>query len=351
MARRRGIRPLVVLIAMALAGGASYAVGMSKVKRAEQEFISYEQEMPQVQIEEVMASLRNHELDGIFETTQKLSPSLDSRDAYMEKLEELLETEDPTSLQAVPESLEETVRTYRLLQRNTPIGTMILLNEDGEWKPAIPIEGEESYTVEVPQGIELEVYGSPVSSQYRIASGQQASNFFQVSDSSIIPIVDIYQFDGLLGAPALNEAEGYSMIQDVLSGNWLLGKEVIDEALKQELIHDAELIAMYPAEDTSLASVTAISDTTSSWYRKYVTLQNYWFTAHNTMELSNESIQAVMQSEDTIVAHITFDYYADNGEVNRTWHVGYQLTFRKSGDTWLVCGTELNSLLNPEQKH
>ena len=47
----------------------------------------------------------------------------------------------------------------------------------------------------------------------------------------------------------------------------LLGKEVTDEALLQELIHDAELIAEYPAMDTALANVTAISDTSSAGIR------------------------------------------------------------------------------------
>ena len=60
--------------------------------------------------------------------------------------------------------------------------------------------------------------------------------FFQVTDPSIIPFVDIYEFKDLLGAPALNASEGYSMIQDVLSERWLLGKTVTDEELKKELI-------------------------------------------------------------------------------------------------------------------
>ena len=69
------------------------------------------------------------------------------------------------------------------------------------------------------------------------------------------------------------------------------------------------------------------------------------------MDITNQHCVAVQQSDDTIVSHIYFDYFADNGEVNRTWHCGYQLTFRKIGGAWKVCGTELCSLLNPAQPH
>ena len=349
--RKRGIRPLAALLFALIIGGAVFFIGRMQVKNAEQEFVTYEQSMPEVQINAVMEEIRNGNYGEIFAATQKLNPTLDSEETYIARLTEILTYGDPADLSAEPVQIGDTERVYRLVNGDTLLGTLTLLNENGTWKPAFPIQGSETFRVEVPQGLALTANGNPVGQEYRTESGKEASNFFQITDSSIIPTVDIYEFSGLLGEPALNKEDGYAMIQDVLSGNWLLGKEVTDEELKKKLINAAEQIAMYPAQDTSLANVAAVSDTNAAWYRKYVSLQNYWFTAHNTMELSNETCRAVMQSEDTIAAQIAFDYFADNGEVSRTWHCGYQLTFRKSGEDWLVCGTEICSLLNPAQPH
>ena len=349
--RRRGIRPLAALLFALIVGVVVFLLGRMRVSSAEKQFASYEADMPEVQIQSIMDNIKKGEYGDIFATTQKLSPSLDSEETYIARLTEILSTGDPENLSAEPVSLENDKRVYQLVNGDTLLGTLTLVNENGEWKPAFPIHGSGSYRVEVPQGITLKANGTPIGQEHLVESGKEASNFFQITDSSIIPTVDIYEFDGLLGEPALNKDEGYAMIKDVLSGNWLMGKEITDEELKKKLIYAAEQIAMYPAQDTPLSNVAAVSDTNAAWYRKYVSLQNYWFTAHDKMELSNETCKAVAQSDDTIVAQIAFDYFADNGEVNRTWHCGYQLTFRKVGDEYLVCGTEINSLLNPAQPH
>ena len=348
---RRGLKPWIAVALPLIAAGAVIAVGAVSRNKQEAEFESYEATMPQVQLAKVMEQISAGDYDAMFEASQKLSPSLDSRETYVEAVKEILGNRDLSSITTETVSESDTERVYRLIDGDTLLGTLTLLNENGEWVPAFPLQGNKSYKVEVPSGLSLNVYGTPIGEEYLVSRGEEAANFFQVTDPSVIPYVDIYEFSGLLGEPALNSDEGYAMIQDVLSGDWLLGKEVKDEALLKELVQAAEYIAMYPAQDTPLSNVTAVSDTSSRWYQKYVTLQNYWFTAHNTMEITNESIKAVQQSDDTIVAHIAFDYYADNGEVHRTWHCGYQLTFRSLNGKYVVCGTEISSLLNPGQKY
>ncbi len=348
---RRGMKPAVAVICPLIAAGAVVVYGLAANRKAEEKYRAQEALMPQVQLTEVLESIQGGDYETMFNASQKLSPSLDSKEAYVERLTEIFKDRDLTNITTETVSETDEKREYRLIDGDMLLGTLTLLKEGDKWIPAFPLKGNQSYRVEVPSGMSLNVYGTPVGSEYLVETGQEASNFFQVTDPSVIPYVDIYEFDGLLGEPALNKEEGYAMIRDVLSGNWLLGKEIIDEALLNELVEDAKLIAEYPAQDTALANVTAISDTSSRWYQKYVTLQNWWFTSHSKMEITNEKIKAVAQSDDTIVAHISFDYYADNGEVNRTWNVGYQLTFRKINDRYVVCGTELDSRLNPEQKY
>lgn len=347
----RGMKPITAVIFPLIAAGAVVAFGIAANKKAEENYRKQEALMPQVQLAEVLESIQGGDYETMFNASQKLSPSLDSKEAYVERLTEIFKDRDLTAIttETVSESADK--REYRLIDGDTLLGTLTLLKEGDSWVPAFPLKGDKTYRVEVPSGLSLNVYGTPIGSEYCVKKGQEASNFFQVTDSSVIPYADIYEFDGLLGEPALNREEGYAMVQDVLSGNWLLGKEITDEALLKELVEDAKLIAEYPAKDTALGNVTAVSDTSSRWYQKYVTLQNWWFTSHDKMEITNEEIKAVAQSDDTIVAHISFDYYADNGEVNRTWNVGYQLTFRKINDRYVVCGTELDSRLNPRQKY
>ena len=46
---------------------------------------------------------------------------------------------------------------------------------------------------------------------------------------------------------------------------------------------------------------------------------------------------------------MVFDYFADNGEVHRTWHIGYQMTMVNTPQGWKVGGMEINNELNPNQ--
>ena len=347
----RGIRILPALLIPAVIAGAGILAGNAYVKKAEAEFAGNEAAMAEVQLAGVMEKLNQKDYSGMYAATQSIEPTLDSEEAYLARLGEVFADRDMTKVSCMLINETETQREYQLTDGDTLLGTMVLLKKDGTLQPAFALHGNESYRVEVPSGMTLKAGDTVVGTEYLVKKREEAANFFQVTDPTIIPAVDIYELTGLLGEPELNKEEGYSMIQDVLSKDWLLGKTVTDEKLKQELIDAAVLIAEYPARDASLASVQAVSDTSSRWYQKYVTLQNAWFTAHDKHSVSNEGIKAVQQSDDTIVSHIWFDYFADNGEVNRTWHVGYQLTFRKSGDKWIVCGTELNSLLNPAQPH
>lgn len=340
---RRGLKPWIAIVVPVVSAGIVLAVGSVQRSSLAAEYEKNEETMPQVQLQRVLADIGSGNYEAMFEASQKIAPSLDSKETYVKRITEILGDRDIAGLTVNTVSETDERREYQLIDGDTLLGTLILLNENGEWIPAFPLHGNNHYTVEVPSGLSLNVYGTPIGEEYRKETGREASNFFQVTDSSVIPAVDVYAFDGLMGEPALNTEEGYSMIRDVITGNYLLGKEVTDESIKQELIQAAEYIAMYPSKDTALSNVTAVSDTSSRWYQKYVTLQNYWFTAHNTMEITNESIRAVAQSDDTIVAHITFDYFADNGEVHRTWHIGYQLTFREMNGKYVVCGTEIDS--------
>ena len=55
------------------------------------------------------------------------------------------------------------------------------------------------------------------------------------------------------------------------------------------------------------------------------------------------------QSDDTMTAQVIFSYYAKNSsrDLERTWYIGYQLTFADEDGTWRICSTAINNELNP----
>ena len=80
-------------------------------------------------------------------------------------------------------------------------------------------------------------------------------------------------------------------------------------------------------------------------------LQNNWFTTHSISNFSNvNAFDIILQTEDTAVGHVSFDYYASNGDVDRTWHGGYQMTLINESGTWKIAGFGINIDLNPASK-
>jgi len=214
----------------------------------------------------------------------------------------------------------------------------------------LSLDGDLTYVIEVPTDMKLTLNGSSVESKYVTESDVEASNFWDNEGRDFVPTVDVYTIEGLSEEP---EAEsGYALLEDQITGNYLYGEEVTDSTTLNKIISDAETMASYPAQDASLSEVSAIADTSSTWYKRYSTIPNYWFTSHSVHEFSNQEVlKAIQQSDDTMVAHVIFDYYASNSDVERTWHCGYQLTYHLVDDTWKVVGIETNSLLNPAQEH
>ena len=146
----------------------------------------------------------------------------------------------------------------------------------------MPLTGTKSYLVEVPAGTQLMSNGTAVSADRMVQSAVSASGFDGVYNTSLIPSVDIYQLDGLLGIPSLTDGSGtpYSLVEDVLTGNLIAGTAVQDDAVLNLIIADGETLASYPAKDVALSAVSTIADPSALWYQRYVTLQNTWFTPH-----------------------------------------------------------------------
>ena len=297
----------------------------------------------------VVNILRQGDIAGIYEKTMELDPGMNSKTAYEDALKSLLNGVD---WDAVSTEYEENNCAYRIYEGNEWILTVYEYSDDSDEKSyAIPLHGTKSYLLEVPTGMKLTINGYVISDEAIVTENTEAANFFQVSGYDFVPYVDIYELDGMLGIPDIElDGKKACLLEDPVSGHLLAGLTVDDHELEELLMEDAVKLALYPAQDIALSEVTAISLTSSDWYQKYITLQNYWFTAHDIMEVSNEEVLDIAaQSDDTVVAHVIFDYFADDGEVSRTWYIGYQLTMVNMDGEWLIAGTEINNELNSGQ--
>ncbi|NCB33933.1 MAG: hypothetical protein EOM64_08665 [Erysipelotrichia bacterium] len=346
----RGIRPAAAGIIIAIAALASFGGGQLLVMNAEKKYEAADQGMPETAVSEFISKAVSGDYTGFFANTQETDPSFNSQSAYEAKLAKVFDNVSASQIASVLKNDGDSEKDYMLYSGDILLGTLKLVSEGNTWKCAFPCTGTESYTIEVPAGMKISANGIEIGDEHRIESNVPASNFSQMYDDSYTPMVDLYQLDNLLGQPDIqaNGEDGYSCVLDVLSKHLLLGRTVTDETALNTMIEDAKLIAQYPAQEAALSEVAAIADTNTSWYQRYTTLQNAWFTSHSTSSFTNQqTMNTLAQSEDSMVGYVTFDYFADNGEVSRTWHIGYQMTMVKENGAWKVAGMAIDNELNP----
>jgi hypothetical protein len=354
------MKPMAALLLIAgctiltLTGGALFVRSQSKKFTAMEQGTSESSssDQPADAVRSFLQQVANQDYTNLYANAQHTDPSMDSESAYDTALAAHFSGIDMTSVLYKPADTSGDIKTYSLSSGTTALGIVKVYNDGSAWQVSMPLTGTKSYLVEVPTGAQLMSNGTAISADKKVQSAVSASGFDGVYNTSIIPQVDIYQLDGLLGAPALTDANGtaYAVVEDVLTGHLLAGTPVQDDAVKNLIITDGETLASYPAKDVGVGAVTAISDTNTLWYQRYVTLQNTWFSDHETSSFSNAQVLDVCQmSDSTMVAHVVFDYYAKNTaeSLERTWHIGYQLTFEKSGDSWIICSTAIDNELNP----
>ena len=309
---KKGIGIAVILLTALIMG----FIGFNKIRKAKTEFAAAEAALPESAISAYFGHIKNKDFDGIYEDSMVVSPHINSKADYIAKLEEIYKGVNTSDIE------------YTGLD-----------NTDGSKD-------------EVPVGLKITANGVEVGSEYLLENDTVASNFSGLRDQSQAPRVDVYELSNLLGEPVIEVAgeSGYGTLTDVLTGHIFVGKTASDSSLAQTMIDDAIICAKFPAQEASLGQVGAISITASDWYNRVAGVQNQWFTSHGTSSFSNQNaFNIIQQSEDSMVGFVTFDYYASNGEVSRTWNGGYQMTFLNVGGTWKIAGMAINNEMNPNK--
>lgn len=342
------LKPAVSAVCVAAAALLAFGGGTLYVKKLASDYKELEAEMPQTALGNTLEKLSKADFSGIYENTEQKYGVSASKAAFEDQLAYIFEGAQALRSAQVSETDGEYV--FRIYSDNEALADIRMYREGGEWKTALPMQGTESYTIEVPAGSAVTANGTPLSQAERKQQNVPGTVFNQIPDQSSVPMVDIYELNGVLGEPEI-EIQGTGTaenVENILNGHIIAGRKVDDPKLMQMIIDYAKLIAQYPAQETSLGAVAAICDTSASWYQRYTTLQNYWFTSHSISEFTNQQVlRCTALSDDTMLAHVVFDYFADNGEVHRTWHIGYQMALKKYGDVWKVAGMGIDNELNP----
>lgn len=345
------VNPVAAVLAALAAGGAVFAGGQMYVDRMAKGYAAAEAAMPETAMEDAVRLLSEKNYDSIYEATAALYPGYDTKETYTAVLAKVFAGTEGKPLHYVLTGGDDSRRYYRIYAGDEPAADVELYSDGGVWRPAVALSGEKSYMLEVPHGAKVSVGGIELGPDRLVKENVYWPVLEEkkaAADSSLT--CDIYYVEGLLGEPAVTIAgvAETEVLKDAITGDLAAGEAVTDPAIRQRIIDCAELIAKYPAQEASAGAVGAVSVTNSYWYQRYVTLQNYWFTSHAKSSFTNQEVlNCIRLADDLIESQVIFDYYADNGEVNRTWYIGYQMTMRNVGGEWKVAGISINNELNP----
>ncbi len=333
---------IILVLVLAIGVGASFLY----LQKAENEFAEAEKELPESAITAYLEKIQNKDFDGLYEDSLVVSKHINSKEAYIEKMESIYSGTGVSSIEFASSGYNE----YTLASNGKYLATVKLQQAtDGSYIASTVFSGDNNYVLEVPTGMTPVVNGITLDDSYKTESNIVASNFEGVSENSSAVRVDKYELNNLLTYPeSITTAEdsSYIGIDDALSNTIYLGKA--NDALNDTFTSYAITCAKFPAKEASLGEVAAISVRNSDWYSRISGLQNNWFTTHSVSNFSNvQAFDVIQQSDDTAIGHVTFDYYASNGEVDRTWHGGYQMTLINESGTWKIAGFGINIDLNP----
>lgn len=346
----RKVKTWIVLVILLVTAGICVGGGYYYLSNAKKEFAEAEKLLPESAISEYLKKVENNDFDGLYEDSLIVSPHLNSKEDYIAEMESIYGDLKASDISFVQSDVEN---EYILASDGKYLATVKLLQDNnGKWIASTEFSGNNSYTIEVPAGMSLTVNGLDVDDTYLVASNVNASNFSDENIESYSVKVDRYELNNLLGEPEISVGEGYTTIIDVLTNTILVGKENTDSSLTETFKNYAITCASFPAKETTVGSVQAISLRGSDWYSRISGMQNTWFTSHSVSNFSNvNATNIIQQSDDTAIGYVTFDYYASNGTVDRTWHGGYQMTLVKESGTWKIAAFGIDVDLNPESNN
>lgn len=350
MTKKKGITTKVAGIVLALVLVACIATSFILVQITKSTYSNREADLPESAISVYLEQVKNNEFGRIYENSLLIEPHLNSKDDYVQAIKDIYKDVDLGNLMFSPEPSENDDLLYGIYDGNVKVAVVKLIKStSGKWLLTTLFNGDNNYTVEVPQGVTIKVNGLDVGDEYIKATNQPATNFSGLKDTTNAPKVTRYVLTNLISQPEITiDSPGYVMIEDVLSQAYYVGKDATTSDLKSVVLESAKTIARYPTKDGSFASVSAITINNSDFYERLKTMDNQWYASHNVSSFSNENVLSIVQQdENSMIANVVFDYLIGAGSTTKEYNIGYQMSFLKVNGTWKVAGFAIDNELNP----
>lgn len=299
--------------------------------------------LPQSAISTYLEEVKNKNYQQIYDNSLIVDTHFNSQEDYINQLEKIYADKD---INAITYQENGNENEFDLIYNDQYLATLKIIEQDGQFIASTIFEGDNNYLIEVPTGQSISINDLSVSSDYMVSSNVQASNFNGIASDEDAPKVDIYEINNLISEPKIS-VDGYDKVmKDVLSNTYYVGKSA-DSSLEDIATNAARIVAQYPAKDGSLGAIANISITSSDFYNRVRTLENTWFTAHGISDFNAQVLNIMQQNDQTFIADVIWDYYINNGSLERTYHGGYQISFLNVNGTYKIAGFAIDNELNP----
>ncbi|MEF9892683.1 MAG: hypothetical protein RR738_05080 [Anaerorhabdus sp.] len=336
---------IMLVVLLACVGTSILVVQMTKSNLA-----SKEANLPESAISLYLKQVKNNDFNGIYENSLLIDPHLNSKEDYDQGIKDIYKGVNLDKLMYIDETTDYGDLLYGIYEGNIKVATVKLIKTaDGKWLATTVFQGDNNYIVEVPEGVTIKVNGLDVGKEYIKQSEVPATNFSGLKDTSKAPKVTRYELTNLISEPQITvDGTGYTMIKDVLSNTYYVGKGTINSDLENTILSAAKTVARYPTKDGTLGAISAITITNSDFYDRVKTMDNQWYAAHNVSQFSNEDVLTIVQQdENSMIGNVIFDYLIASGSTSKEYHIGYQISFLKVNGAWKIAGFAIDNELNP----
>ena len=345
--RKRGLSPLFAISILLFVVILCFGVSFFTLKIQKTSLAKMESKLPESAISSYLKEVKNNNFDKMYENSLLISPHLNSKEDYINKLNEIYGQINLDKVTYVQNPNVENL--YQIIEDNKLVSEVQLVNIENKWIANTIFTGDNNYTIQVPTGLTLQINGINVDESYITEKNVVANNFSGLANTSDAPKVNTYSIKNLISEPSISIENGnYTIIRDSLNGYYYIGEESNDANLIDTVSDIAKTLAKYPTKDSSFASVNSYLIKDSDFYKRISTLDNQWYATHGTATISNTNVlKIVKQSENSLIANVYLDFYVASSSASKTYNIGYQMTLINTSGNWKIAGFAVDNDLNP----
>lgn len=345
--KRKGINPPFAVGILAIVFIFCFGFGFFFLKIQNASLEKLEANMLESAISQYLKQIKNNDFDTIYENSLIISPHLNSKEDYISTLKNIYGETDLSDLTYVKNPASEDL--YQIIENDKLIAELQLINKDNKWIANTIFKGDNNYVIQIPENIDLIINDIKVDDSYISQKKVTANNFNGLDDTGNAPEVNTYEIKNLISEPDITLDNNYDIIKDVISNYYYVGVKTEDADLINTVANAAEILAKYPTKDSLFSAVSGITIKNSDFYRRISSLDNQWYAAHGTATISNLNVSKIIkQSDNTMIANVSLDFYVASSSASKTYNIGYQITFMEVNGNWKIAGFAIDNDLNPK---